>query len=61
MYRQFRYAAILTALPGFGMVARAEIRVPADDAMKAATKKTAPDYPPVARRLTSPENAMLTP
>ena len=51
MYKQFRYAAILVMLLGFGMIASAEIRVATDDAMKAATKKTAPDYPPIAKQL----------
>jgi TonB family protein len=51
MYRQIRYAAVLVMLLGFGMVASAEIRVPTDDAMKAATKKTPPDYPPIAKQL----------
>ena len=51
MYRQFRYAAILLTLLSFGMLANAEIRVPTDDAMKAATKKAAPEYPPIARQL----------
>jgi TonB family protein len=51
MYRQFRYAAILVMLLSFGLIASAEIRVATDDAMKAATKKTAPDYPPVAKQL----------
>ena len=51
MYRQFRYAAILVMLLCFGVVASAEIRVGTDDAMKAATKKTPPDYPPMAKQL----------
>jgi TonB family protein len=51
VYRQFRYAAILAILLSFGMLASAEIRVASDDAMKAATKKTPPDYPPVAKQL----------
>jgi TonB family protein len=51
MYRQFRYAAILVMLLGFGLTASAEIRVATDDAMKAATKKTQPDYPPIAKQL----------
>jgi len=38
-------------LLSFGMLASAEIRVSTDDAMKAATKKTAPDYPPIAKQL----------
>jgi TonB family protein len=50
MYKQFRYAAILVML-GFGMIASAEIRVGTDDALKAATKKTPPDYPPIAKQL----------
>jgi len=51
MYRQFRYAAILIMLMGFGLTASAEIRVATDDAMKAATKKTAPEYPPIAKQV----------
>lgn len=51
MYRQFRYAAILVLLLGFGVFASAEIRVATDDAMKAATKKSPPDYPPMAKQL----------
>jgi TonB family protein len=51
MYRQFRPVAILAMLLSFGMLASAEIRVGTDDAMKAATKKAAPDYPPVAKQL----------
>lgn len=51
MYRQFRYAAILVMLLSFGMLASAEIRVATDEAMKAATKKTPPDYPPIAKQL----------
>ena len=51
MYRQFRYVAILVMLLGFGTLASAEIRVATDDAMKAATKKNPPDYPPIARQL----------
>lgn len=51
MYRQFRYAAILIMLLSFGVLASAEIRVATDDAMKAATKKTPPDYPAIAKQL----------
>lgn len=51
MYRQFRYLAILAMLLGFGLIASAEIRVSTNDAMNAATKKTPPDYPPVAKQL----------
>src|SRR5580692_10136340 len=51
MYRQFRYAAILIMLMSFGQLASAEIHVATDDAMKAATKKTPPDYPPIAKQL----------
>jgi TonB family protein len=51
MYRQFRYAVILVMLLSFGLIANAEIRVATDDAMKAATKKTPPDYPPIAKQL----------
>jgi len=51
MFRPFRYAAILIMLLSFGSLASAEMRVATDDALKAATKKTPPDYPPVARQL----------
>ena len=51
MYRHFRYAAILVLLLTTGMLASAEIRVATGDAMKAATKKTPPDYPPIAKQL----------
>ncbi len=51
MHRQFRYAAVLILLLGFGLSASAEIRVATDDAMKAATKKAPPDYPPIAKQL----------
>jgi TonB family protein len=51
MSRHFRSAAILVMFLSFGLLARAEIHVAADDAMKAATKKTQPDYPPIARQL----------
>jgi len=51
MYRQLRYAAILAMLLSSGMLASAEVRVLADDALKAATKKAPPDYSPIARQL----------
>lgn len=51
MFRRFRYVAALVILLSFGQTARAEIRVATDDAMKAAIKKTPPDYPPIARQL----------
>ena len=51
MYRRFRFAATLVMLLSFEMLASAEIRVATDDAMKAATKKTSPDYPPLAKQL----------
>ena len=35
----------------FGLTASAEIRVATDDAMKAATQKTAPEYPPIAKQV----------
>jgi TonB family protein len=47
----FRYAAILVMFLSFGLFASAEIRVATDDAMKAATKKIQPDYPPIAKQL----------
>jgi TonB family protein len=51
MHRQFRYAAILVLLLSSGILSQAEIRVANAEAMKAATKKTPPDYPPIARQL----------
>jgi TonB family protein len=51
MYKSFRFAITLAMLLSFGVLASAEIRVATDDAMKAATKKTAPDYPPIAKQL----------
>ncbi len=51
MSRQFRCVTIPSILLSFGILANAEIRVGTDDAMKAATKKTAPDYPPIAKQL----------
>jgi protein TonB len=49
MFRQFR--AILAVLLGLGMLATAEVRVGTDDAIKAATNKPAPEYPPIAKQL----------
>jgi TonB family protein len=40
------YTALLVMLLGF-----AEVRIPTDDAVKAATQKTPPDYPRIARQL----------
>jgi protein TonB len=51
MFRQLRYAAVLAMLLSFAMHASAETRVATDDALKAATKKTPPDYPPIAKQL----------
>jgi TonB family protein len=51
MYKQFRYAAILVLLLSFTTLLSAEVRVATDEAMKAATKKTPPDYPPIAKQL----------
>ena len=55
MYRSFlsmgRYAAILVMLLTFGVIASAEIRVATPDAMKNVVKKTAPDYPAIAKQL----------
>jgi len=51
MYRQLRIAAILFIPLTFSMLASAEMRVSTNDAMKAVTKKTPPDYPPIARQL----------
>ena len=43
--------AILIVLLSFATVASAEMRVTTDDAIKAATKKNEPDYPPIAKQL----------
>ena len=51
MLRSLRYAAILVLLLGMGTFAFAEIRVSTDDALKAAVKRTPPDYPPMAKQL----------
>jgi TonB family protein len=51
MYRSFRYAVILVALLSFASVMTAEIRVTTPDALKAALKKTAPEYPSMAKQL----------
>src|SRR5258708_14675839 len=51
MIRQFRCVAIPAMLVSLGILANVEIRVGNDDAMKAAIKKTAPDYPPIAKQL----------
>lgn len=51
MFRHFRGATVLAILIGFGTLASADIRVATNDAMKAATKKTPPEYPPIARQL----------
>src|SRR5579864_9114298 len=47
MHRLFRCIPLSSMLLSFGILANAEIRVGTDDAMKAATKKTAPEYPPI--------------
>ena len=46
-----RFTATLIMLLGFGMLASAEIRVATNEAMSAATKKSAPEYPPLAKQL----------
>ncbi len=51
MYRHIRNLAMIAALLGFGSVMRAEIRVSTDDALKAAVKKPAPEYPAMARQM----------
>ncbi len=44
--------AILAALAGLSCGAlKAEVRIASDDALKAAVKKTAPDYPPIAKQM----------
>lgn len=50
MHRRFRYA-ILVLLLSFATVASAEVRITTEDAMKAASKKTPPEYPPIAKQL----------
>ena len=51
MFRSGRYAAVLILLLGMGTFAFAEIRVSTEDALKAAVKKSPPDYPPMAKQL----------
>src|SRR5579885_2926347 len=51
MYRHTRNLAMIAVLLGFGSVLHAEIRVSTDDALKAAVKKTAPEYPAMARQM----------
>jgi TonB family protein len=51
MFRSIRYAAILVMLVSASGIMNAEMRVTTSDALKAVTKKTAPDYPAVARQM----------
>lgn len=51
MFKHFRYAAILVLLLMAGGVMNAEMRVTTADALKAATKKTPPEYPPIAKQM----------
>jgi TonB family protein len=51
MKKTVRYLVILVLLLIFSNVMYAEIRVSADDAMKAAVNKPQPEYNPVARQM----------
>jgi len=51
MLRSVRYAVILVVLLAFGGVLSAQVHVSTEDALKAAVKKTPPDYPPIARQM----------
>lgn len=51
MYKHIRYAATLVLLLSFSAVMNAEMHVATDDALKAAVKKLAPDYPPMAKQM----------
>lgn len=51
MFRQIRYAAILALLLTAAGTMNAEVRVTTEEALKAATEKTAPQYPPMARQM----------
>jgi protein TonB len=44
-------ATLFAGLFVFGAAMNAEIRVPSDDAMKAAIQKSQPEYPPMARQM----------
>jgi len=47
-----KYLAFLATVVGLSCgVLHADIRVASDDALKAAVKKTAPDYPPIAKQM----------
>lgn len=51
MFKHVRYAAILVLLLTAGGALNAEIRVTTSDALKAAIKKTPPEYPPLAKQM----------
>jgi TonB family protein len=51
MYKHFRYGAILVLLLAFGGTMSADMRVAGTEALKAAVKKSVPDYPPMAKQM----------
>ncbi len=51
MHKLLSSAAALAILLTVAPRASAELRVATDDAMKAATKKAPPEYPPIAKQL----------
>lgn len=51
MHKLLSSAAALAILLAVAPRASAELRVATDDAMKAATKKAPPEYPPIAKQL----------
>ncbi len=51
MHKLFSSAAVFAILLTLAPAASAELRVATDDAMKAATKKAPPEYPPIAKQL----------
>ncbi len=51
MYLHSRNLMMVAFLLGFSSIGSAEIRVSTDEAMKAAVKKTPPEYPAMARQM----------
>jgi TonB family protein len=51
MFKHARTVAAVATLFAFSSILSAEIRVSTDDAMKAAVKKTAPEYPAMAKQM----------
>lgn len=51
MFKHSRNLAMMAVLLGFSSILSAEIRVSTDDALKAAVKKTPPEYPAMARQM----------